>query len=99
MISAVTYGKAVFVFALTSGVAHYAVDQLVDTTFVRSLIIAVVTGAVAGAFAIVAAKIQAQSDRETHSRLDALEQRAKDVAGAVGANKRDTDTGNGDQAH
>lgn len=89
--------RVMLLFGVVNGAAHYVADTFITTDFLRALIVAVVSGAVAGGFGLAVAYIQRQDNRETHDRLDKLEGRSKDIAGAVGANKRESDDApNGD---
>jgi ABC-type Fe3+ transport system permease subunit len=71
--------------------ATHLVATFIDAPTLRSLLVAVVTAVITGVFGVSIARIQTQADRRQHKRLDELEHRLNDVAGAVGANKRDTD--------
>lgn len=77
--------KAIVGLAVANGLVHYAVDALLDPVTLRALVIAVTTGIITGVFGIVIARIQRDSQRETHERLEALEQRATQVVEAVDA--------------
>lgn len=70
---------------------HLLIEALFNEATVRILVVAVVSACITGAFGIVIARIQRDADRVQHQRLDVIEHRVNDVAGAVGANRRAED--------
>lgn len=95
---AALYSLLAAVFGLANGLIHIAADALLDETTLRALVIALATATMTGVFGVAIALIQRNSDRQTHDRLEALERRGADIAGAVGANRRDTDPDGGEKA-
>jgi len=79
------------VFVAVKSLAIGITAALLDVTFLRALILVLVSAIVTGMFALVVAHIQSKADVRQHQRLDYLESRLDDVAGSVGANKRSTD--------
>lgn len=63
----------------------------VDLNFVKSLVLVIVSALVTGAFAVLVAKMQIRAQVKVHERIDQLETRQRDIAGAVGVAKRVTD--------
>ena len=63
----------------------------VNLPFAQQVILVMVSAVMSGVFALLVAYLQIRANRDTHARLEALEERQKDVAGAVGVRKRRTD--------
>lgn len=85
------FAKAMVIFVAVKSVLLGATAALLDVAFIRALVLVVVSAAVTGTFGVVIARIQSRADERQHRRLDYLESRVNDVAGVVGASRRNSD--------
>lgn len=83
--------KFMVAFIAIKSVALGVLAALIDVAFIKALLLVVASATITGVFGVIVARIQAKADERLHTRLDYLEQRANDIGGAVGANKRSTD--------
>lgn len=60
-------------FGIVNGAGHYFADAFFDSIFLRSVLIAVVSGVIAGIFGLAIAKVQSDASDRINERIDKLE--------------------------
>lgn len=88
---ALPVGKVIALTVLAKALIIMAATALLDIAFWKQVLIVAVSAVLSGAFGLIIAIVASRDSKATHRRLDALEARSEDVAGAVGAAKRRSD--------